>query len=117
MSDLIELLRRLRAPAALVDLLALTYRATFVLLASLERLRAARAPAAGPGAGVGAAALLASQLLLDAYRRGVQLELALERGSARLPPAPSPIAYATGRAAWWLGAALTGSLLLAGLAG
>ncbi|HMQ33489.1 MAG TPA: CbiQ family ECF transporter T component [Chloroflexaceae bacterium] len=117
-SDLIGLLRRLRAPAALADMLTLTYRAIFVLLASLEQLRSARTAEHGPAdAALGGSANLAGQLFVEAYRRGVLLQLGLERGLDGVGPRPVPLDFTANRTAWWLGAALAASLLLSRLAG
>lgn len=112
--DLIELLRRLRAPEALIDLMTLTYRAIFVLLESLGGALGARGAAGGAGGkrgALGSAAQLASQLLVDTIRRSRRLQLSAERpGSAELP-----ISYSRGACAWWLGAAMATTMLLAGL--
>jgi cobalt/nickel transport system permease protein len=117
--DLIELLRRLRAPEVLVDLMTLTYRAIFVLLESLTRMhtaQGARLGYAGPRQAMGSAAQLAAQLFVDAYRRSARLQLSLESRGMEGALRVLPLDYSRGRGAWWLGAAMGASLLLAGLA-
>jgi cobalt/nickel transport system permease protein len=115
--DLIELLRRLRVPEVLIDLMTVVYRAIFVLLESLQRMATAQDARMGyhdaPQA-MRSAALLASQLFLDAYRRSRRLQIALESRGMAGPLRVLPIAYTRGRRAWWLGATMAASLLLVG---
>jgi cobalt/nickel transport system permease protein len=117
--DLAELLRRMRAPAALVDLLTLTYRAAFVLLESLRHVRLGhRAPARqGPRRAMAEAGLLAGRLFLDAYRRGLRLGAALDPAAIEATVRARPAAYTRTTTAWWLGAAMAASLLLASIVG
>lgn len=117
--DLIELLRRLRAPEVLIDLMTLTYRAIFVLLESLGRMHVAqeaRLGYAGPRRAIDSAAQLASQLFIDAYRRGARLQQSLESRGMEGALRVLPLDYRRDSGAWWLGAAMAASLLLAGLA-
>jgi cobalt/nickel transport system permease protein len=99
--DLVELLRRMRAPATLLDLITLTYRAIFVLQDSLHTTTAA--PSAESSA---------ARLLRDAYNRSLRLESGLEGRIAH----GAPPAYTRDRRAWLLGAALAAGMLLAGAA-
>lgn len=118
LADLIELLRRLRAPEVLIDLMTLTYRAIFVLLESLNRMHVAqeaRLGYVGPRRAIGSSALLASQLFLDAYRRSARLQLSLESQGLQGALRVLPLDYTRGSGAWWLGAVMAASLLLAGL--
>ncbi len=91
--DLLELLRCLRAPEALVEVMGLTYRFIFVLLDSLERMRRAhdvRLGFANRRAALRSTALIGANLFIEAFRRGQRLELALRSrawsGSLRVLP-------------------------------
>lgn len=116
--DLIELLRRLRTPALLIDLMTLTYRAIFVLLESVKRMPMVRATWRGyaaPRQALGSAAQIAGALFVDAYQRGLHLQRSLERcGMDQTLQVPS-IVYTYDARVWRLGAAMAASLLLAGL--
>ncbi len=84
--DLVDLARRLHTPPLLVDLATLIYRFTFELLDTLERMRIAQSNRLGYAdfrRGMASAALLASRLWLETYRRSQRLQIALEgRGYA-----------------------------------
>ncbi len=115
--DLIELLRRLRVPETLIDLMSLTYRAIFVLLESLQRMTTAQATRlgySGPWRAMRSAGLLGSQLFLDAYRRSQRLQMSLESRGLSGPLRVLPLDYRRDRRARWIGAALAASLLLVG---
>ncbi len=118
--DLIEMLRRMRLPEGLIDIMALTYRAIFVLLDSLERIATAQDARLGyhtPRAAMRSAALLGSGLFLDAYRRSQTIQTALESrgldGSLRV----LPLDYRYDPQMWKVGAGLTLSLVLASMIG
>lgn len=116
--DLIGLLRRLRLPEALIDLMTVTYRAIFVLLESMQRMATAQDARLGYRDGrraMRSAALLASQLFLDAYRRSQRLQTALESRGMHGPLRVLPLTYTSDRLVWWFGAAMATSLLLVGL--
>lgn len=116
--DLIELLRRLRFPATLIELMIIIYRAIFVLLASWQRMTLAQEVRLGfssPRRALRSTALLGSQLFLDAYRRGVRMQTALASRGLDGPIQVLPIPYVSDRKVWWLGAALGCSLVVAGL--
>ncbi|MFV9505807.1 MAG: cobalt ECF transporter T component CbiQ [Oscillochloridaceae bacterium umkhey_bin13] len=116
LTDLIEVLRRLRLPETLIELMTLIYRAIFVLLESLERMRTAQDTRLGfstPGRALRSAGLLGSQLFLDAYRRSRRLEVALESRGLAGPLRVIPLAYTADRRVWWFAAALAATLLLA----
>jgi cobalt/nickel transport system permease protein len=79
--DLLDLGQRLRLSPLLLDLMTLVYRFIFTLLESLERMRTAQESRLGYSGwqqGMHSAALLAARLLVDAYRRSAQTQIALE---------------------------------------
>lgn len=79
-TDLLRLLRRVRAPLLLVELLSLTYRLLFVMLDVLQRgylAQQARLGYRDSRASWRSAALLAVMLLSRALDRGRRLELGL----------------------------------------
>lgn len=81
MVDLMDLLRRLRVPEVLVDLMGLIYRFIFVLLDSLERMRLAQEVRLGYGnwrSSLHSAAQLATNLFIETFRRSRNLETALQ---------------------------------------
>ncbi|HMR65539.1 MAG TPA: cobalt ECF transporter T component CbiQ [Anaerolineae bacterium] len=79
--DLIDLLRRLRVPPILIDLMTLIYRFIFVLLESLNRMATAQESRLGYSSyrrGMVSAGLLGSRLFIDAYHRGQRMQLTLD---------------------------------------
>jgi cobalt/nickel transport system permease protein len=81
MVDLVDLMRRLRCPALLIDLMTLIYRFIFVLLESLNQLYTAQESRLGYinfRRGIASAGLLGSQLFVEAYHRSQRLQVALE---------------------------------------
>jgi cobalt/nickel transport system permease protein len=79
--DLIDLGHRLRLPPILLDLMTLIYRFIFTLLESLERMRnaqEARLGYSGWRQSLNSAALLTARLLVDAYQRSSQTQIALQ---------------------------------------
>jgi cobalt/nickel transport system permease protein len=113
--DLIEVLRRLGLPEALIDVMSLTYRAIFVLLESLRRMLTAQAARLGysdPRRAMHSSAQLASQLFLDSYRRSQRLQRSLESRGMEGALRVLPMVYARDAWAWRLGAAMTTSLVL-----
>ncbi|HHY54320.1 MAG TPA: cobalt ECF transporter T component CbiQ [Chloroflexi bacterium] len=79
--DLIELLRRLRVPEVLVEVMGLTYRFIFILFDSLERMTLAQEVRLGFGnwrSSLRSAALIGTNLFIDAFRRSRILETALQ---------------------------------------
>lgn len=118
--DLIDLLRRIRLPESLIDVMALTYRAIFVLLDSLERMATAQDARLGYATArtaMRSAALLANQLFLDAYRRSQRTQIALESrgfdGALRV----LPLTYRRSPRVWQASVVLTASLMLARMVG
>ncbi len=80
--DVIELLRRWRMPPVLIDTMTVTYRSIFVLLESANTMYIAQDSRLGYMTSrmraIHNAALLASRLFIEAYRRGKELQIALE---------------------------------------
>lgn len=118
LTDLIELLRRLRVPETLIELMMIIYRAIYVLLESLQRMRTAQDARLGyrdARRAMQSTALLGSQLLLDAYRRSKRLQIALESRGLDGPLRVLPLDYTFDWRAWWFAGALAASLVLAGI--
>ncbi|MCS7259867.1 MAG: cobalt ECF transporter T component CbiQ [Anaerolineae bacterium] len=80
--DIIELLRRWHIPSVLIDIMTVTYRSIFVLLESANTMYIAQDSRLGyltsRMRAIHNAALLASRLFVEAYRRGKELQIALE---------------------------------------
>lgn len=118
LTDLIELMRRVRVPETLIELMTLIYRAIFVLLDSMQRMAIAQAARLGyssPGRALRSTALLGSQLFLDAYRRSWRMQTALKSRGLEGGIRVLPLDYVYDRRAWWVGVALGMSLVLAGI--
>lgn len=116
--DLIELLRRLRLPETLIDVMTITYRTIFVLLESLQRIYTAQDSRLGyrnAKRSMQSAALLSSRLFLDVYERSRRMHIALESRGMDGPLRVLPMRYTYDWRTWWFGAALLTSLLLLGL--
>jgi cobalt/nickel transport system permease protein len=91
--DLIDLGRRLHIPELLIDMMTLIYRFVFALLDSLEQMRLAqesRLGYANSRTAMRSAALIASNLFMDTFRRSQRLQVALEgrcyEGTLRVLP-------------------------------
>jgi cobalt/nickel transport system permease protein len=118
LTDLIVLLRRLRLPETLIDLMTITYRSIFVLLESLQRMARAQDARLGYSnawRAMRSAGLLGSQIFIDAYRRSQRMQVALESRGLDGPLRVLPLTYRLDRLAWRLGAMMTLSLLLVGM--
>jgi cobalt/nickel transport system permease protein len=114
--DLVELLRRLRVPAVLIDLMSMMYRFVFVLLESTQRMHTAQQSRLGYAsrrAAMRSSGLLASRLFVDAYQRSTRMQMALESRGYTNDLRVLPIAYRHDARMYALGAAVAGSLLLA----
>jgi len=114
--DLIDLLRRLRVPAWLIDLIAAMYRFIFVLLDSLERMVTAQDSRLGYRSfrrGMSSAGMLTSGLFVNALQRTRRLQTALEArgydGELRVLPS----IYRQDWALWGTGLATVATLILA----
>ncbi|MDW8352081.1 MAG: cobalt ECF transporter T component CbiQ, partial [Anaerolineae bacterium] len=80
-ADLLELLRSLRAPATLIEIMGLTYRFIFALFDSLERMTMAQEVRLGFADwrnSLRSAALIGTNLFVEAFRRSRALETALQ---------------------------------------
>lgn len=114
--DLVDLLRRLRCPTLLIDLMTLIYRFIFVLLESLNDMYMAQDSRLGYinfRRSIISAGLLGSRLFIDAYHRSRQMHIALESrgyegGNLRVLPS----AYRSDRRIIWFGLAVATSLFL-----
>jgi cobalt/nickel transport system permease protein len=79
--DLVELMRRMRVPPVLIDLMSVMYRFVFVLLESMQRMYTAQQSRLGYAnrrAAMRSSGLLASRLFIDAYQRSKRMQTALE---------------------------------------
>lgn len=115
--DLIELLRRLRAPVLLIELMALSYRALFVLLDTLDQMvtaQTARLGYASWRATMRSSALLGSRLFIVAYQRSQALEVALTARGFAGDLRVLPLSYTVDRQLWLIGVMIGGSLVVAG---
>lgn len=113
--DWIDLMRRLRCPMLLIDLMTLIYRFIFVLLESLNQIYTAQSSRLGYVTfrrGMISAGLLGSQLFMDAYWRSQRLQVGLESRGYMGDLKVLPAAYRYDRRLWGLGAGMIASLLL-----
>jgi cobalt/nickel transport system permease protein len=111
--DLIELMRRLRVPTVLIDVMKLMYRNIFVLLESLERMHTAQDTRLGYvnfRRGMSSAGVLASRLFIDAYQRGQRLQTALSSRGFTSDLKVLPIRYDSDPRIIVLGVLVAGSL-------
>lgn len=79
--DLVDLFRRMRVPAILIDVMTVMYRFIFVLLGSLNRTYVAQDSRLGyssRGRSMISAGLLGSRLFIDSYQRSQRLQTALD---------------------------------------
>lgn len=112
--DLIDLLRWLRLPMLLIDLMTISYRSIFVLLDCIERTYLAQDSRLGYRNAMRtwvSASALGSRIFLESWRRTQQLGLALEsRGYQGGVLNVLPTAYRRPWSGWLLTAALIASL-------
>jgi len=92
--DLMTLLRRWHVPSALIDITAMVYRATFLLLDNLNRMRTAQECRLGYATAhnsMYSAALLGGNLFMKTFQQGRRLQYALDArgfaGELRVLPA------------------------------
>ncbi len=117
--DLVDLLRRLRAPALLIDLMTVMYRFVFTILGSLSRMYTAQDSRLGYVSlrrGLASAGLLGSRLFIDAYQRSQRLQTALESRGYAGDLRVLPIRYRHDNRFYWLSMGVVASLLLARVA-
>lgn len=104
--DLIALLQRLRVPALLIDLMTISLRSIFVLLATIERTYVAQDSRLGYHNAVRSfvsAAHLGNRIFLETLRRTRQLGIALDsRGYTDGPLPLLPLSYRRSRSGWLL---------------
>lgn len=114
--DLMEVMRRLRVPPLVIDLIVVVYRFAFTLLDTAARMHTAQESRLGYvnfRRGMASAGMLGGQLFLDAYRHSKRLQTALESrgygGELRVLPA----IYRTDPVVYCAGAILLGAMLWA----
>jgi len=116
MTDLIALLRRLRMPLLMLDLMSLIYRFIFVLQESMQRMvtaQQARSGYANFRRGLISASQVGTLLFVESYRRSQVLDTALEcRGGTGDHLRVLTASYASDRRTFWFGAAICMSMLL-----
>ena len=81
MTDLIDLMRRLRFPEIIIDLMTLIYRSVFTLLDCLERMIAAKEARLGFRSfrtSFRSVGEIAANLFLETYRKSRKMQLSLE---------------------------------------
>jgi cobalt/nickel transport system permease protein len=113
--DIVELLRRLRVPALLIDLMTLIYRFIFVLLNRMDQMYTAQQSRLGystPWKGMKSAALLGSRLFVDAYQRSQRMQVALESRCYTGDLRVLPIRYRRDWRMMWIGVIMGVSLLV-----
>lgn len=114
--DILEVMRRLRSPALLMDLMTVVYRFVFTLMDCLARMHTAQESRLGYASfhrGMASAGLLAGGLFMDACRRTQRLQTALESRGYDGALYVLPISYRRDPNLYWAGSLLLGSLLFA----
>jgi cobalt/nickel transport system permease protein len=114
--DLVELMRRMRVPPVLIDLMSVMYRFVFVLLESIQRMYTAQQSRLGYAtrrAALRSSGLLASRLFIDAYQRSTRMQTALESRGYADDLRVLPIAYRQHELMYVLMVAVGGSMMLA----
>ena len=113
--DIVDLLRRVRVPNILIDVVTLTCRFIFVLIDSVDRMHTAQDSRLGYSSlrsSMSSLGLLGSRLFVESYQRSKRLEIALESrgfaGDLRVLPA----SYRFDHTLWWLGLAVVASQLI-----
>ncbi|MGB0388829.1 MAG: cobalt ECF transporter T component CbiQ [Ardenticatenaceae bacterium] len=117
MVDLVELLRRLRVPALLIDIMTLMYRFLFTLLDSLNRMYTAQDSRLGYSnfrRGMTSAGLLGSRLFINAYQRSQRLQIALDSRCAEGELRVLPTTYVHDRRLIGVSIAVVLTLIIAG---
>jgi cobalt/nickel transport system permease protein len=113
--DLVDLLRRLRVPVLLIDVMTVMYRFIFILLESLNRMVVAQDSRLGYSSfrrSLASAGLLGSRLFVDAYGRSQRLQLALEARAYQDELRVLPVRYERDCRVLICGAAVISGLLL-----
>ncbi|NJN65593.1 MAG: cobalt ECF transporter T component CbiQ [Chloroflexaceae bacterium] len=113
--DLVHLLRQLRMPPVLIDLICVMYRFVFILLERMQRMHTAQQSRLGYAtrrAALRSSGLLASRLFVDAYQRSTRMQTALESRGYTGDLRVLPLNYRYDARLSVLGAAVGSSLLL-----
>jgi cobalt/nickel transport system permease protein len=113
--DLVNLLRRARAPMLLIDLMTVTYRFIFILFETLDRIYTAQCCRLGYSSSrrsLVSAGRLGSRLFIDAYRRSQRLQIALDARGFDGVLRVLPRTYIASPDLIWLGAAAVASLVI-----
>jgi cobalt/nickel transport system permease protein len=117
MVDIVELFRRLHVPEEIIDIMTIIYRYIFVLLGSLERMRMAQDSRLGYQTtyfrAMNSAALLGSQLFIDAYQRSKRLQIALQSRGYTDSLKVLPARYSKDRRILWYGVLVASNMILA----
>ncbi len=116
--DLLELSRRWRMSAILIDLTVIMYRFIFVLLDTLNTMAMAQDSRLGYTTSywraMNGAGLLGSRLFVNAFQRSRRLQIAMEsRGYEGGDIHMLPLVYQSDRRLIWLGFAITASMIIA----
>jgi cobalt/nickel transport system permease protein len=119
--DLLELSRRWRMPAILIDLTVIMHRFIFVLLDTLNTMAMAQDSRLGYTTSywraMNGAGLLGSRLFVNAFQRSRRLQIALEsRGYEGGDIHMLPLVYKSDRRLIWLGLAITACMIIAWMA-
>ncbi len=114
--DMIDLLRRLRLPELVIDLMTVIYTSIFVLLESMQRMYTAQHSRLGyrnARRTLASAALLGTRLFIDAYHRSQGMQMALESRGYSGHLRVLPLQYTRDRRTWWFALGIAVSLTLA----
>jgi cobalt/nickel transport system permease protein len=120
MVDIVELLRRLRVPVLLIDLMTLIYRFIFILLERMEQIATAQQSRLGYSTrrnAIKSVALLGSRLFLESLQRSQRMQVALESRGYDGDLRVLPRVYCHERRFAGVGIIMSCSLVLAWLAG
>lgn len=118
--DMVELLRRLRVPVLLIDLMSLIYRFIFILLERMEQIYNAQQSRLGYSTrwnGIKSTALLGSRLFVEAYQHSQRMQIALESRGYDGDLRVLPMDYRHDRRMVWVGIAMGCSLMLVWMMG
>lgn len=115
MVDLIDVLRRLRVPEFLIDVMTVMYRFVFVLLETLGRIATAQDSRLGyvnRRRAMQSAALLGSQLFVTTFRRSQHLQTALDSRGYNNSLRVLPSEFTVSRRWVWLTVCVASSMVI-----